>query len=92
MYHLTIKFNGCELKTPDTVFYMKGKAVLIVLTDKDEYLISIRNPAKLTNNQIRNDLSSLIIKRKRAEEALKQNKNMGGVSIFKNSGKGIVIF
>lgn len=83
-----IKFNGWEIKFPDTVFFYKGTPTVIIRTDKDGYLAANRNPAKLNPTQIKNDFSSIIYKRKRTDEVLRQTKNNGGVSIFHNSGKG----
>lgn len=82
------KINGCEIKFPDTVFFYRGTPTVIIKTDKDGYLIANRNPTKLNPTQIKNDFSSIVYKRKRTDEILRQSKANGGVSIFHNTSKG----
>ena len=82
------KLHGWELKFPDTVFYAKGKAKFLIKTDKDGHLTANRNSTKLTIHQIRNDFTAIVIKRKRADDILRQSKNFGGASMFQNIRKG----
>lgn len=57
--------KGCELIFPDTVFFEKGKAKLIVRMDKEYCLQGIRNAAKLNNNIIYKDFINIVRERKK---------------------------
>jgi len=40
---LNDKFQGCELIFPDTVFFKKGVATMLIRCDKDYCLTSVKN-------------------------------------------------
>ena len=50
---------------PDTVFFEKGKAKLIVKTDKEFCLQGVRNIAKLNNQNVYKDFSNIVRERKK---------------------------
>ena len=59
----TIK--GCELIFPDTVFFERGKAKLVVKMDKDYCLQGFKNATKLNIQNIYKDFSNAVRERKK---------------------------
>lgn len=57
--------KGCECIFPDTVFFEKGKARLIVRHDKEFCLVGIKNSTKLNNQNIFKDFTTIVRERKK---------------------------
>jgi len=59
--------HGCELNFPDTAFIDSGgKITEIIKTDKEGFIISIKQPHKLKQQAIRRNFTSIIRERRRA--------------------------
>jgi hypothetical protein len=57
--------KGCEAIFPDTAFFEKGEAKIIVKMDKDFCLTSTKNPVKCIPRNIGKDFQSAVRDRKR---------------------------
>lgn len=54
------KIHGCEILIPETYFFIKGKTRFMVKSDKNGFLISVKNPDKLDLTEIRKDLPQFV--------------------------------
>jgi hypothetical protein len=46
------KYKGCEMIFPDTIFFVRGSAKMLIKHDKDFCLIKIANATKLALQNI----------------------------------------
>lgn len=60
------KLHGCEVHFPDTAFIdVKGKVTEIIKTDKDGFLVSVKNPQKLKQQSLRRNFTTIVRDRRR---------------------------
>jgi hypothetical protein len=59
------KIKGCELVFPDTVFFEKGKPKVLIKSDKDLCLTSVRAPTKLSKENLQKEFPTLFRERRR---------------------------
>lgn len=60
------KVKGCELIFPDTVFFKKGKPVLIIKSDMRDYCLQgVTHPKKLSLQSIYKDFQNVVRRRKK---------------------------
>jgi hypothetical protein len=57
--------KGCELVFPDTAFYEKGKAKVVVKMDREYCLTGVRKATRLTKDDIYKDFSNVVRERKK---------------------------
>lgn len=60
------KVKGCELIFPDTVFFKKGKPVIIIKSDPRDYCLQgVTHPKKLSLQSIYKDFQNVVRRRKK---------------------------
>jgi len=60
------KVKGCELIFPDTVFFKKGKPVIIIKSDSRDYCLQgVTHPKKLSLQSIYKDFQNVVRRRKK---------------------------
>lgn len=69
--------KGCELIFPDTVFFEKGKAKVIIRMDKEFCLQANKNPTKLQKENIYRDFYNTVRERRKANQGIFQQKYPG---------------
>ncbi|CAI2362192.1 unnamed protein product [Moneuplotes crassus] len=62
------KVRNCHIRLPDTVFFRKGKIVLRVKSDANDFLHPIRNPKKLKTTEIRSNFPTITRERRKRNQ------------------------
>lgn len=71
------RIHGCEIKIPETYFFVKGRPKIMVRTDRNGFLTAMNSSEKLELTEIRKDLPIFVRNRKPNQPSIDPNTAYG---------------